>query len=529
MSSPNLSQIMGFAVSTAPGITNTTVTAIVPRWEWRTFGEHFGDADAPLSQLTPERVQESDEVYLLSLDSDASVKIRDGLMDVKHLEHVNENGLEQWRPIMKTGFPISAADAREVLSTLGADASAVARPSYTLKQLLKELVQAGPNLRAVDVHKRRERHTLGGCTSEITTVRVDRRSTRTIAIESEDAARVIAVVRDLGLGSYPNVCLARGLKTLLGFEAVRYAVIDVGTNSVKFHVGERRPGDSWKTIADRAEITQLGEGLETSGVLQPAAIARTTDAVAAMADEARRNGVAAIAAAGTAGLRIASNASELIDAVQKRCGVAIEVVSGEEEARLAYLAATSALDLGGGTLVVFDTGGGSSQFTFGHGTKVDERFSVDVGAVRFTERYGLDAAVSEPVLEEALTAIAADLARLDGRPAPDGLVGMGGVITNLVAVKQALVTYDPEVVQGAVLDRDEVDRQLELYRTRSADERRELVGLQPKRAEVILAGACIVRTVLDKLGRDSLVVSDRGLRHGLLVERFGADRPPRTR
>jgi exopolyphosphatase/guanosine-5'-triphosphate,3'-diphosphate pyrophosphatase len=78
-------------------------------------------------------------------------------------------------------------------------------------------------------------------------------------------------------------------------------------------------------------------------------------------------------------------------------------------------------------------------------------------------------------------------------------------------------------VQGATLDRVEIDRQIELYRTRTADERRDIVGLQPNRAEVILAGACIVRTVLEKLGRDSLTVSDRGLRHGLLVERFGGD------
>jgi exopolyphosphatase/guanosine-5'-triphosphate,3'-diphosphate pyrophosphatase len=77
-------------------------------------------------------------------------------------------------------------------------------------------------------------------------------------------------------------------------------------------------------------------------------------------------------------------------------------------------------------------------------------------------------------------------------------------------------------VQGSVLDRAEIDRQIDVYRTRSADERREIVGLQPKRAEVILAGACIVRTVLEKLGCESLTVSDRGLRHGLLGDRFGS-------
>ena len=104
---------------------------------------------------------------------------------------------------------------------------------------------------------------------------------------------------------------------------------------------------------------------------------------------------------------------------------------------------------------------------------------------------------------------------------PDALVGMGGAVTNITAVRHALATYDPAVVQGTVLDAAEIDRQIELYRSRDADARRSVVGLQPKRAEVILAGACIVRTVMEKLGKTSLTVSDRGLRHGVLAERFG--------
>jgi exopolyphosphatase/guanosine-5'-triphosphate,3'-diphosphate pyrophosphatase len=98
---------------------------------------------------------------------------------------------------------------------------------------------------------------------------------------------------------------------------------------------------------------------------------------------------------------------------------------------------------------------------------------------------------------------------------------MGGAVTNLTAVMHQLETYSSEVVQGSRLDRAEVDRQIELYRTRSSDERRQITGLQPARAEVILAGACVVRTVLDKLGCDALTVSDRGLRHGVLAERYG--------
>jgi exopolyphosphatase/guanosine-5'-triphosphate,3'-diphosphate pyrophosphatase len=244
-------------------------------------------------------------------------------------------------------------------------------------------------------------------------------------------------------------------------------------------------------------------------------------AIVGMAKEARRHQVEAISAVGTAWLRIARNRDDVIAAIRAGTGLTVEELSGEEESRLAYLAVQAELGVTEGSLVVFDTGGGSSQFTFGQGSQVEERFSVNVGAVRYTERFGLADAVDPGGLADALAAISADLARIDGRPPPDALVGMGGAVTNITAVKLRLTSYNPDLVQGAVLDRAELDRQIELYRSRDADARRAIVGLQPKRAEVILAGACIVRTVMEKLGQQTLTVSDRGLRHGLLVHRFG--------
>ncbi len=302
----------------------------------------------------------------------------------------------------------------------------------------------------------------------------------------------------------------------------RYAVIDIGTNSVKFNISERRDDGSWSTIVDRAEITRLGEGLQETGEINGDAMERTVSAIAAMVEEARKNNVSAMAAVGTMGMRTAHNSQKFIDAVEQRCGVKIEVISGDEEGRLAYIAVKSGLGLADSSLVIFDTGGGSSQFTFGHGSTVQERFSVNVGAVRYTEKYGLSGAVSLDQLQAALTQIAADLAQLDGKASPDVLVGMGGAITNIAAVKHSLAKYDPNVIQGSVVERDEVERQIELYRTKTVDERRTIVGLQPKRADVILAGVCIVRTVMDKLRKDRLSVSDRGLRHGLLIDRFSA-------
>ena len=300
----------------------------------------------------------------------------------------------------------------------------------------------------------------------------------------------------------------------------RYAVIDIGTNSVKFNISERRDDGTWLTIVDRAEITRLGEGLEKTGDIGSDAMERTVSAICAMVEEARKTDVAKIAAVGTMGMRTAHNSQQFIDAVEQRCGVKIEVISGDEEGRLAYIAVKSGLGLAEGSLAIFDTGGGSSQFTFGHGAVVQERFSVNVGAVRYTEKYGLSGVVSSDQLQGALSAIAADLKRLDSRASPDALVGMGGAITNIAAVKHSLAKYDPNVIQGSVIDRTEVVRQIELYRSKSLDDRRTIIGLQPKRADVILAGVCIVKTVMDKLQKDTLSVSDRGLRHGLLIDRF---------
>jgi exopolyphosphatase/guanosine-5'-triphosphate,3'-diphosphate pyrophosphatase len=451
------------------------------------------------------------------------VKVRDGLMDVKLLEAVDGNGLEQWRPVLKASFPLAAAEVHVVLDAL---AAAVPEPggreTFSLEQLVDEIVEPSQALAAVAVHKRRVHYRLGDCMAELSEVAAGGRSARTIAVEAEDPELVAATVRELQLDDRPNVCLARGLKTMLGLDPVRFAVIDVGTNSVKLHVGERRAGSVWQTVVDRAEVTRLGEGLQDTGALQAAPLRRTADAVVEMVGESRREGAAEIAAVATAGMRLASNSAELIDVVRERCGVGIEVIPGEEEARLAYLAATSELEVGRDSLVVFDTGGGSTEFTFGRARRVEERFSLDVGAARYTERFGLDGVVSDEDLAQALEAIAADLAQLDGRQRPAALVGMGGALTNLAAVRHGLPSYDSEVVHGTVLDRAEVNRQIDLYRTRSAEQRREIVGLQPARAEVILAGACIVRTVLEKLQCDELTVSDRGLRHGLLVERFGS-------
>jgi exopolyphosphatase/guanosine-5'-triphosphate,3'-diphosphate pyrophosphatase len=187
---------------------------IVPRWEWRTFGDHFGAAEERFAALAPERVQESDEVYVLSTRGDASVKVRDELMDVKHLETVNDDGLEQWIPVLKGGFPLVAADAATLYAALGVPGSPDGTVTYD--ELLAS-IEATPELRWIAVHKRRARYTVDGCMAELSDIAADGHATRTIAIELEDPGLVIAAVRDLGLGDRPNTCMAKGLKALVHF------------------------------------------------------------------------------------------------------------------------------------------------------------------------------------------------------------------------------------------------------------------------------------------------------------------------
>ncbi|HEY7025302.1 MAG TPA: hypothetical protein VH371_10110 [Candidatus Limnocylindrales bacterium] len=497
---------------------------IVPRWEWRTFGDSFGVAEGRFAAMEPTGVQESDELYLVS-DTNANVKVRFDLMDVKVLVETDADGLEQWRPIMKAQFPVPQAEVGRIFEALGIKTPALSRDSYTLDQFTAELAP-GAGLRPVRVHKRRVRYKVGGCTSEVTDVLADGIPTRTIAIESEDAAAVVAAVKSMGLWDYLNTSYGKGLTAAIDHKLPRYAVIDVGTNSVKFHIGERQPEGTWKRVVDRAEMSRLGEGLEEHGSIQPEPLLRTANAVKLMVEEAKNQGALAISAVGTAVFRIATNRAEAVTAIKQASGVEVDVVSGEEESRLAYLAARSAAADNAASVVVFDTGGGSSQFTYGNGADVVDRFSVNVGAVSYTERYGLDKAVNPEVLGQALTTIRSDLSDLEGKPRPDTVVGMGGAVTNMTAVSKHMGQYDPDAIQGSVLAKSEIERQIDMYRSMSADERRSVDGLQPKRAEVILAGACIVKTILDELGSSSFTVSDRGLRHGVLLERYSANQSP---
>jgi exopolyphosphatase/guanosine-5'-triphosphate,3'-diphosphate pyrophosphatase len=190
---------------------------VVPRWEWRTFGQEFGEAEPRFAALAVEKIQNSAEIYLVSTGSDANVKVRDGLMDIKLLERVDANGLEQWRPVLKEPFPLAAAALAQVFAALGVPAVPLTNDSLSLDRLFARLAPAGA--RVVNVLKTRRRYHVQGCVAELTDIVADGTKVRTVAIEDADPAKVIAAVRAMGLDEYPNTSYPRGLKKVIGLSS----------------------------------------------------------------------------------------------------------------------------------------------------------------------------------------------------------------------------------------------------------------------------------------------------------------------
>lgn len=305
----------------------------------------------------------------------------------------------------------------------------------------------------------------------------------------------------------------------------RLAAIDVGTNTVLLLVAERR-GATLAPVAERAEITRLGRGVDRSGRLDPAAIEETVAAIAAFAEEARTLGVASIACVATSAARDAANGAVFFAAARARAGVVPEVISGDEEARLVYASAVRDFGAGPGEearpLAVLDVGGGSTEFIVGEGPAPRARTSLQVGAVRLTERH----VAHDPVTAEEVAALRAGarealapLARLaPGTGAT--LVGVAGTVTTLCAVREALPAWDAERVHGAELSLEEIEGLLVRFAALTVRERAALPGMEPKRADVILAGGVVVAEAMRATGFERLVVSDRGVRWGLLYDRL---------
>lgn len=305
----------------------------------------------------------------------------------------------------------------------------------------------------------------------------------------------------------------------------RYAAIDVGTNTVLLLVAERE-GNTLLPLAERAEITRLGRGVDRTHRLLPEAIEDTVAVLSLYAKEARAKGASQIACVATSAVRDAANGPEFFSAARSKTGLLVEVISGDEEARLVYLTAfrdfQSPPPSPERPLAVLDVGGGSTEFVVGEGPLPRARVSLQVGAVRLTERHVHTDPISPAELLHLKEAARAALAPLDGLAPAEGalLVGVAGTVTTLCSVAKGLPLHDGPRMHGERLGLEDLDLLLERLARLTVQERSSLRGMEPKRADVIVAGGLIVAEAMRRTGFKELVASDRGVRWGLLYDRF---------
>jgi exopolyphosphatase/guanosine-5'-triphosphate,3'-diphosphate pyrophosphatase len=286
---------------------------------------------------------------------------------------------------------------------------------------------------------------------------------------------------------------------------MRVGVIDLGTNSTRLLVADVDEGRVDEVARDTT-ITRLGEGVDERRILLPTAIARVRNVLSGYRREVERLGAERVLVLATSSVRDAENGEAFLGEIEWSYGFTTRLLSGEEEAELTRRGVAGGRELDPDALVL-DIGGGSTELITGR-----ERISIDIGSVRVTERF----LHSDPPAREELDAAAQAVRELLPDLRPREAIGVAGTITSLAALE--LGEYDPERIHGYRLSREAVEAQLERLVSLPLAERRELPGLDPDRAPVIVAGAVIFDEVMKRYDLDELEVSERDLLHGAALE-----------
>ena len=286
---------------------------------------------------------------------------------------------------------------------------------------------------------------------------------------------------------------------------MRVAVVDLGTNSTRLLVADVDDGHV-EEVARRLTITRLGEGVDERRTLLPLPIARVRNVLADYRRELEELGAERTLAVGTSAIRDAENGEAFLGEIEWSYGFTTRLLSGEEEGELTRRGVAGGRELVAGTLIL-DVGGGSTELIAD-----GFRTSLDLGCVRLTERFLHSDPPTRGELEAAVRAVREALPDLE----PTQAIGVAGTITTLAALE--LGKYDPDRVHGHRISREAVESQLQRLASLPLAQRRELPGLEPERAPVIVAGAVIVREVLERYGLDGLEASERDILHGAALE-----------
>jgi len=297
----------------------------------------------------------------------------------------------------------------------------------------------------------------------------------------------------------------------------RLAAVDCGTNSIRLLVADV-DGDRLTDVVRRMEIVRLGEGVDRTGRLAPAAIERTRVALADYAAVIHDTGAQRVRMVATSASRDAANADEFREMVRATLGTGPEVITGDEEARLSFAGAVRGLPVAGPYLVV-DIGGGSTEFVTGDAT-VEKAISVDIGCVRMTERHldGDPPGPDQVAAAEVDVAAAVDRALVAvGGGAGHTLVGLAGSVTTVTALALGLPAYQPGRIHHARVPYADVAKVTADLLAATREQRLAMPVMHPGRADVIGAGALVLRVIMERAGADSVIASEHDILDGIAL------------
>jgi exopolyphosphatase/guanosine-5'-triphosphate,3'-diphosphate pyrophosphatase len=300
------------------------------------------------------------------------------------------------------------------------------------------------------------------------------------------------------------------------------AAIDIGTNSVHLVIAKPRPDGGFDILAKEKESVRLGRGADDLDELTPEAIERGVEVLRRYRLLAEGHD-ARIAAVGTSAVREATNSNEFIQRARDEAGIDIDVISGTEEARLIYLGAQQALPLFHRRALVVDIGGGSTEFVLGEGSRIAVARSLKLGAIRLTDRFATDGSIEADQVDKARSYIRAYLSPAVSAMSEiprDIAVGCSGTIMTLAAMSEARSDRTPQTLNGVALEAStlkKIERQL---LSTPLEKRSEIPGMDERRADIIVAGAMLLRGIFEVFEISEMVVSEYALREGVVFDRL---------
>ena len=289
-----------------------------------------------------------------------------------------------------------------------------------------------------------------------------------------------------------------------------YASLDLGTNSVRMLVAETNPGNTLNVLKRYTKITRIGEELKDRGRLKDTAKEKTLSAIFECRQILENFKVDKVLGVATSAIRDAIDGREFIELINKKTGLPFEIISGRREAKLSFCGAVGGLPemVSKDRAVVVGIGGGSTELTYVDHQGIKAQ-SFQLGAVRCTEGGYSYHQITE-IIRSGLNEIEAN--------SPLQFVGVGGTITTLAAVDMKLSQYNPDLIHGTILKKSTVNEIYHQLNKMTLEERKYLKGLQPERADIIVAGTLILKTIIDMLGTEEIIVSESDLLYGLVFE-----------